>query len=196
MFNELSRHLREFRAAVQQHRYEKTDEGILFPRAHVMVRGLYAHRVNDGPWTEDHNLVPTEGLNYLLDQLLGGGSAAPLYLSLYQGAVTPAANWTAASYPATATEITSGSEGYSEGNRVLWNAAAAAAGAKDNYSNVAAFTIVTASQLTVNGVGQTTVNTKGATTGKLVSAARFSAARLLSNTDVFNVKYQIAMTST
>lgn len=194
--NDLFRHAKEFAAAIRGHHYETVGDGsVFFARQKVFVRGVYGHRVNGGEWTFDPNLIPTEGENFILDSFVSSHSAIPLYLSLYAGAISPAANWTAASYPATASEITSGSEGYSEGVRQTWTAAAAAAAAKDNYSNPAAFTIVTASTLNVNGAALHTVSTKGGTTGALISATRFGTVRTFANTDVFNVKYQLAATS-
>ena len=194
--NDLIKHVEEVAQALRQFRYEVVgDGGVLFPAQHVVARGLYSHRVNKGPWSHDPNLVPDEGLNYLLDQLLGGGAAAPCYLSLYANAISPAANWTAANYNANAVEIISATDGYSEATRQAWTTTAAVTKTKDNYASPAVFTIVATGPLSVNGVGLHTVSTKGAGTGKLVSATRFGSTRTFANTDVFDVKYQLALTS-
>jgi len=192
------KYLREFAQAFRKHKYEPVGDGrVLFPAQHVYASGMYTHRIRGKTdWVSDANLLPTEGLTYMLDSFISSHSAIPLYLSLYAGAVAPAANWTAASYPATATEITSGSEGYSEANRVPWASAAAVTATKDNYASVAVFTIITATSLNVNGVGLHTILTKGATTGALISATRFTTVRVFANTDLFDVKYQLALTST
>lgn len=65
----------------------------------------------------------------------------------------------------------------------------------DNLANKAAFTIATASSLTVNGAALLSESAKGAVTGKLVSATKFAAARTLYNTDVFNLAYRVQLTS-
>lgn len=190
----LIRHAKEFARLLHNRKYEKSQEGIFLPTARVYIRGEYGFRVNNGEWEYQSNLLPTEGLNWLLDNFVAAGGVAA-YLSLYAGAISPVAGWTATSYPATATEITSGSEGYTESTRVAWGPAAAASAQKDNYSTPSAFTIATATTLTVNGVGLHTVSTKGGTTGKLLSATRFGSARSFSNTDEFDVKYRLALTS-
>jgi hypothetical protein len=188
------RHAREFQKALGNHQYEVSPAGILFPEAKVYVKGLYSFRTNDGPWEDQENLIPTEGLNAMLNNYNAATGVAG-YVSLYAGAISPTSAWTAASYPATANEITSGSEGYTESTRVLWNAATASAASKDNYASVAVFTIITATTLTVNGIGLHTVSTKGGTTGVLMSATRFNAPKTFSNTDEFDVKYRLSLTS-
>lgn len=198
MMNELFRHAKEFAAAIRGHRFDVVGDGrILFPEQKVFASGRYYHRIRgqEDDWRSDPNLLPTEGLNYILDSFVSSHSAITLYLALYAGAISPAANWTASGFSGTASEITSGSEGYSESTRVTWTAAAAASATKDNYSNVAAFTIVTATSLNVNGVGLLTVSTKGSGSGALISATRFGTQRVFANTDIFDVKYQLALTS-
>jgi hypothetical protein len=171
---------------------------LFLPDAKIFVRGLYSHRrrTRHGAeaWIDSPNLLPTEGINTMLDNL-NGATGAAAYISLYASAISPAANWLASTYVATATEITSGSEGYTEGTRQLWNAAAAASGSKDNYAVPAVFTIITAGTLNVNGIGLHTVSTKGAGTGKLLSATRFGSQRSFSNTDEFDIKYRLTITS-
>ncbi len=193
-----ARHAPEFSRALRSNQYEVSPKGLFIPSAKITVAGLYSdrRRTKDGfgPWVDTPNLLPTEGINWLLDALNAANGVA-LYISLYASAISPAANWTAASYPATAAEITSGSEGYTEGTRQLWSAAAAASGSKDNYASPAVFTIITATTLSVNGVGLHTVSTKGATTGKLVSSTRFGSTRTFSNTDEFDIKYRLTITS-
>jgi hypothetical protein len=58
------------------------------------------------------------------------------------------------------------------------------------------FSIVTAGTLFVNGIGLHTNSGKGNGTGKLFSATRFSSERSFSNTDEFDVKYRLTITST
>jgi len=93
-------------------------------------------------------------------------------------------------------EITSSTEGYTEATRPVWVPTAPTTPLIDNLANKAAFTIATASSLTVNGAAMTSDAAKGAVTGKLISAAKFTAARTLFNTDVFNLAYRVQLTST
>jgi hypothetical protein len=191
---DLVRHSREFRRNVANHKYEQTEQGIYFPTAKALLRGTYAHKVNDEDWIEDHNLIPDEGLNYVLGVACTGVTQITTwYMALYANAYTPTAALTAALFPATAGEITSGSEGYSEANRVTWvpDAIDTVNTEVINDGTPAAFTIVTASSLAVNGAALLSVNTKGSTAGTLLSAGRFAAQRNLSDTDSFNVKYKI-----
>lgn len=191
---DLVRHSREFRRNVANHNYEQTDEGVYFPSANALIRGTYAHQVNDEPWVEDHNLIPDEGLNYVLGAAITNGAAiGTWYMALYSNAYTPTNALTAALFPATAGEITSATEGYDEANRVTWvpDAIDTVNTEVINDTTPAAFTIATASSLAVNGAALLSVNTKGSTSGTLLSAGRFAAQRNLSDTDTFNVKYKI-----
>ena len=195
--NDLFKHAKEFAAAFRKHKYEVVGNGtLLFPAQKVLARGLYTHRIrNKTDWETSPNLLPTEGLNFMLDSFVSSHAAIPLYMSLYTGGISPAANWTQVSYHGLAAESGGSPDGYSESVRQTWTAAAATAGTKDNYSSPAAFTIVTASAYNVNGASLHTVNTKQGTSGALISSTRFNAVRTFATTDVFDVKYQLALTS-
>jgi hypothetical protein len=196
--NDLQKHAGEFVAALASHKYERTgdERGLYFPKAKAFISGMYIHDVNGKDERIDPNLLPDEGLMYLLTVGLYNGTKLPTwYLALYAANYTPLANLTAASFPATANEITSNTEGYTEATRPVWTPSAPSANSIDNLTNKAAFTIATASSLTVNGAALISEQTKGAVTGKLVSATKFSAARTLYNTDVFNLAYRVQLTS-
>jgi hypothetical protein len=79
---------------------------------------------------------------------------------------------------------------------VTWVPGTAAAAAVNNNSSAASFTIATATTLVVNGVGMLSTAAKGDATGKLLSAARLPSARSFANTDSYDVKYGITLTST
>jgi hypothetical protein len=196
--NELFRHAREFKRYLTNHQFERMpDGGVLFPRAAAIARGVYVHGVNGRDWQEDANLLPDEGLNHMLDVTLNSGTQITTwYFALYSGAVSPAANWNAAGFAATATEITSSNPGYSETTRQLWVGANASSDSTNNLSNKAVFTIaVSSGTLTVNGCGMLSASTKGSTSGKLVSASRFGATRTLSDGDLFNLGYTLTLSS-
>ncbi len=191
------RHLNELRRYVQNHQYEKGEGEIYFPKAKASVAGIWTHWITgqESDIRYDHNILPDEGLNYILDIVMLGNPTAPtdFFVMLHSGTGTPTAAITAANYDATVSEITSASEGYSEANRVTWvgDAVDVANTEITNAAAPATFTIVTASSLAVNGAGLTTISTKGSTSGKLMSAGKFSATRNLANTDEFKLKYKV-----
>lgn len=194
------KHAREFKRYLRNFQYELTSGGIFFPKAHAYGRGVYEHWVTgyESELAFDHNIIPDEGLNHFLNVVLKGPSGAGTqitswYLMLHSGSGTPTAALTAANYNATLSEITSGSEGYSESTRVQWVGDAVDTVNTEvvNDTTAATFTIVTASSLAVNGAGLTSVSTKGSTSGVLLSAGKFGATRNLSNTDEFNLKYKV-----
>lgn len=195
MFNsELKRHAKEVLRNLLHFNYEKTDQGLYFPTMRAQATGMYVHDVNGMDERCDPNLVTDQGLTYLLGAGLGNTSKITAwYLALFGGAVNPAANWTAANFAATASEIVSGTEGYGEPTRPVFTPGVAAANAIDNVAAKAAFTIATAAQLNVTGAGLLSDNVKGSTSGVLVSATRFASARVLSNTDVFNLGYRVQL---
>lgn len=198
MENSLKKHAGEFAKALAANKYERTgdERGLYFPKAKAFISGLYIHDVNGQDERQDPNLLPDEGLMYLLTVGLYNGTKLPTWnLALYAANYTPLANLTAASFPATASEITSNTEGYTEATRPIWTPSAPSANMIDNLANKAAFTIATASSLTVNGAALLSESAKGAVTGKLVSATKFTAARTLYNTDVFNLAYRVQLTS-
>jgi hypothetical protein len=198
MHSVFGRHSREFQRALDQHKWEQHANGILFPAQHALAAGEYiiTNRKTGELIERVQNLLPTEGLAFLLN-LLGNHAAIPsaLYIALHANTTTPLAAHVALTYTATFAEIVSGSEGYTQANRVAWVSATATVGAIHNNASPAVFTIITASTLTVNGVAMLTAQAKGATTGTAISIAKFSASRTFSNTDEFDVKYQLGLTS-
>ena len=193
---DLVRHIREFRRYVANGQYERSPDGILFPKASARMGGMYSHWINDDLSTmcHDHNLIPDEGLNHTLDVIMVSGTQiTSWYMALYANAYTPTASLTAANFAATASEITSASEGYTEANRVTWvgDAVDTVNTEVTNTATPAAFTIATASTLAVNGAALLSIQTKGSTSGTLISAGRYAATRNLSDTDTFNCRYKV-----
>lgn len=204
----LIKHRGEFQRALANHKYEQTDEGVLFPEQKVTARGFYVHDVNGQDVRMDANLLVNEGLAHMLDVTFRGSGeetqVSPWYFALFSGNVTPQATWTAANFTSNTTEITSGTEGYSESTRVAFvevDATKSGTGTTgtaytNNTASKAAFTIATTTSVTVWGAGLLSSNTKGGTSGILMSVAKFSAARTLYNTDVLNLGYTVTLTST
>ncbi len=177
--------------------FDATPNGLLLPKSGIVAAGLFSEFVN-GEHVGDHkNLVVDEGFVAILNTYFGAtAKAASFHVALFAGAVTPAANWTAVSFPATASEITSGVEGYSQSTRPAFTPAAATTPVLDNYAAKAAFTIVTGSILNVNGAAILTSNVKGGTGGVLVAASRYGATRQLQNADAYEVGYRFTFSST
>ena len=182
--------------ALAQGDFQITEDGILFPHQGILAKGEYFGRVNGAEWEkEGDNLITTEGLALLLNVALGAtAKPAGYYLALFSGSATPAANWTAASFAATANEITSMSEGYTAATRPVWTPGVATAGSIDNMAAVASVTIATASSLNVTGAALLTNSTRGGTTGALISASKYAAARTFQNGDTYEIGYRLNLT--
>lgn len=177
--------------------FDETEEGIFFPKHGFMLSGEYMDRVNGGEPTFTKNLIPKEALVHVLNVAIGSkAKPAGSYLALFNGAAAPADNWTAANFAATANEIVSLTEGYTNATRPEFIPTNAENDKFiDNFSNVARVTIATTSQLNVTGVALLTNNQRGGTTGVLLSATKYPATRVFQNGDVFDIGYRITATS-
>ena len=189
-----ARHAKDIKRFIAKDDYELTEGGILVHGC-ILAKGEYFESVNGQDERVHHNLIPTEGINLILDVALGSvAKPASFYLAPYAGTETPAAGWTAANYASTASEITSTTEGWAGASRPSWTPAAASAGAIDNLASKASFTIICTTSLSINGAGLLTNNTRGSTSGSLVSASRFGATRVVYNGDVWDCGYRVTLT--
>ncbi|MCW8037952.1 hypothetical protein [Acinetobacter entericus] len=177
--------------------FDMTEDGIYFPNHGIVASGIYIDRTNGGEWEQTSNLVTKEGRIAALDTYFGTKvKPSGLYLALFNGAAAPAANWTAANFAATAGEIVSLTEGFNSATRPAYTPADATDQEYiDNFSSVARITIVTSNELTVTGAAVLTSSARGGTTGVLVSAAKFAAARTFQNGDIYELGYRISFTS-
>ena len=176
--------------------YQMTEQGIYFPKQGILAQGEYFDRINGGEWQTTHNLVVNEGLAHLLNVAMGTtAKPAGYYLALFSGATAPAANWTAANFPAVAAEIVSLTEGYTSATRPQWTPQNTSTNSIDNFNAVAKVTIATSSQLTVTGAAMLTNSTKGGTTGTLISASKYTAARVFQNGDEYEIGYRLSFTA-
>lgn len=149
-------------------------------RPNGRVRWFVAHK----------NLVVNVGLDYFLDVALGLNSQAQIsswYVGL-KGSGTPAAADTMSSH-ASWSEITD----YSESTRPQWQGARSSGETASNSANKAQFTM--SASTTVYGAFLTSDNTKGGTSGTLLSAGDFSSSKALSANDVLNVQYDVQASS-
>ena len=185
----------ELALALDREQYDLTDEGVYFPRQGVLAAGEYFDRINGGEWQRTKNLIPTEGLAHILNVAMGStAKPAGYFLALFSGAAAPAANWTAASFAAAASEIVSLTEGYTSATRPAWTPTNTSTGSIDNMASVASVTIATSSQLNVTGAAMLTNRTRGGTTGVLVSATKYAAARVFQSGDTYEVGYRLSLT--
>ena len=128
------------------------------------------------------NLMPTEGLNHMLNtELKGGAQVSSWYMGLFSGNYTPLAGDTAATFPGSATE----SSAYDEATRELLVFGTVAAGAVDNSAARAEFTMN--ATVTIYGGFIASASAKGATSGVLLSAVKFASPKALADDEVLRV---------
>ena len=179
-------------------RFDITPEGLFLPRLGAIAAGEYFGRVNGGAWTkEGDNLIVTEGFAHMLNSTFDPGTAKATghYLAIFSGGTAPAANWTAASFAAVASEITSMTEGHTGATRPAWTPAKTTTGSIDNMAAAASLTIATAGTLNVTGAALLTSNQKGGTTGVLVSASLYPVPRTFQSGDVYDLGYRLNLTT-
>ena len=182
-------------AAVSANDYTTNDDGSITTGGGITAKGEYFDRKNNEEWQRTENLIPTEGLAYILNVALGTTpKPAGYYLALFSAAAQPAANWTAASFATTASEIVSSTEGYSSATRPTWTPANTATNSIDNMTAVAKVTMKTASSLTVQGAAMLTSSAKGGTTGALISASKYATPRVFQDGDTYEIGYRISLT--
>lgn len=165
------------RREIVNRRYELTDDGqILLPRAKILLGGVFEHEViRDGKSLgvyRDRNIVVNEGLNHILGVVFNQATqVATWYVGIFEGNYTPLATDTAANITANSTESTA----YDEATRVAWVEAAPSGQSITNSASKATFTMNATK--TVYGAFLVSASAKSATTGTLVAASKFAAAR-------------------
>lgn len=186
---------KELEKSLRDEVYDLTEEGIFFPRQGIRATGEYFDRINGGEWMRTRNLIVDEGLAKLLNISLGNQpKPAGYYLALFSGSASPAPNWTAANFATVASEIVSMTEGYTSPTRPEWVPDDTSSNSIDNMNGVARLTIATTSQLNVTGAALLTSNVRGGTTGTLISATKYAAARVFQDGDTYDVGYRLSLT--
>ncbi|MES2247583.1 MAG: hypothetical protein V4645_09890 [Pseudomonadota bacterium] len=121
-----------------------------------------------------HNLMPDEGRDHGTGVIFKGAQQVlTWYIGLYEGNYTPQPDAKASTIAALAAECTT----YSSAQRVAFVPGAVANGSVDNGANKAEF-VMTAAK-TVYGGFIVSASPKGATTGVLISAVRFTSPKVL-----------------
>jgi hypothetical protein len=132
-------------------------------------------------WDVD-NIIPTEGINYLLGSSLAGSTAYPTwYLGLFEGNYTPVATDIAATFATLALE----SSAYALTTRTPWVPGGVSGGSVTNTLSVAAFTMNATK--TIYGAFMVPVSAKNALSGVLLSAARFPSPKSVVANDIIQV---------
>lgn len=122
--------------------------------------------------SEDHNLLPVEGINHMLAaEFLGGAQVSTWYLGVYTNDYAPQSTDTMATFPGLAGEATA----YSATTRVALVFGSPTGGLIDNSASKAELTFT--SNTTVRGGFISSNSTKGSTSGVLASAVRFSSPK-------------------
>lgn len=183
-FSNFNKHANEVFQRLRGHKYEVADAGALYiPEMHVTVGGAMAtaHRPLGGafgPWEVSHNLVPTEGLIYMVGAACAGvAQITQFYIAAFAGNVTPAAGWTGANFASDATEFTA----YTAATRLPWTVTApVSTPTVDNGAAIAAATMTFSAGGPYNlyGAGVLSAAAKSATANKLLMAVRFTTPRL------------------
>lgn len=136
---------------------------------------------------EDFNVVTDEGLNYLLNAgVTGGSQILTWYVSIFESNYTPVGTETGATLSGLLTECTS----YDEATRPEFDCITAVAQTTHNTASRATFTI--SATKTVYGAVLSSGNTKGVYTGSTVLAlAKFGTARSVVDNDILLVSYTL-----
>jgi hypothetical protein len=137
-----------------------------------------------------HNLLPVEGINYLVTAgMKGGTQITTFYIGLFEGNYVPQAADTAAGFPGLATECTT----YDEITRPEWAEGSVVSGAVNNTTSRAEFT--SNALKTIYGGFMSSNPTKGAASGVLLSVVRFSSPKTFEPGTVLRVTAGFTMTS-
>ena len=185
------KHRMEFLRALRANKYEETVAGIYFPSAKLAIGGHFETAVNGCDIQIDPNIIPTEGLQYIIGAALGGVTPSTgFYLAPFSGNVTPTSALTAATFSTTLTEFIQ----YTVTSRLQWVAGAPVSGAISNSASPAAFTMATGvANQTLYGAGLLTSSVQNGTTGSCVAATLFSFPRTgLNAGDVLTVQYTLS----
>lgn len=129
---------------------------------------------------EQKNLMPIEGINHMLNVLVGGAQFPSWYIGLYGNAYTPQPSDKMLTFPGLAGELTA----YT-GDRVAFTPNTVSGGTLTNIGNEAEFTF--SSGVVVHGGFMGSHSTKGSSAGVLLSAVRLPSPRNFLAGDVISV---------
>lgn len=174
--------------------FKRSAGGVMMPANEMIVGGVFdVEHVRDGLVIDKFkcpNLVTNQGLNHILDVVFAGATQiGTWYLGLFEGNYTPVATVDASTITAASTECVA----YDETTRREYQEAAASAQAVTNVANKAVFTFNATK--TIYGAFLASNSSKSATTGTLMSAARFATAKSVVDDDQLLLTYTFSATS-
>lgn len=174
--------------------FERTESGILLPDNKLAVGGrFFVEHVRQGETIDEFftdNLVVNEGLDHILNTVFHGGTpVGTWYLGLFEANYTPIATVTAATITSASTECTT----YDESTRQAYDEAASSGQSITNSASKATFTINATK--TIYGAFLVSASAKSATTGVLMSAARFASSKSVVDDDQLLLTYTFAASS-
>lgn len=182
----------EFARALRNFHYERSPNGLYFPKQKILFGGIFHVSQDGGPWVASHNTVALEGLDATLTCYYNN-TAAPtaFYIAPFSNNTTPSSSLTAATFASTQGEYT----GYTQATRVAWTPNGASSGQTVSNSNSPAQFTIGSSAATVTGAGLiATASGKGATTGVLSAAALFGSANSLNPGSTLSIQYSLSAT--
>lgn len=137
------------------------------------------------------NIVVEEGRDYIIGaSLVNGTRHSFFYVAIFGADVTPSNSWTAATFPASASEVTN----YVSATRPAWNPTSPSGGETDSYQNKVSFESQ-ADGLLVRGAALLSSDVKGGTGGVLIGATRFTNAKPLDTGEILDVGYLFRLTA-
>ncbi|MDR3158998.1 MAG: hypothetical protein LBU11_08350 [Zoogloeaceae bacterium] len=164
---------------------ETSRAGFCYRLEHFAANGERLHRLRS------QNLMPEVGMNYVVGAAFGGQSpASAWYIGLFSGGYTPYPPDTMASFPLNAQEFTQ----YAGNTRVPFTPRPPEAGGIDNAANRAEFVFTGDGEIKGGFIASS--SGKGATSGILVSAVRFSSPILVHPEETLRVLAGFALVST
>lgn len=157
----------------------------------MKIRGQWrAHAVcADGTeWVEEwDNLVVNQGLNYLLNTGLGGGTQSTTwFIGLTHEGATPAAGDTMGAHAGWTENVS-----YSQASRLTYTPGTASMLSMSNAASIATFFI--SANTSFRGAFLTTSPTKSGTTGTLYAVGNFSQLRSLASNDSLGITAKFTM---
>lgn len=174
--------------------FKRTNGGILMPIAALAVGGRFTiDHFRKGELIDSEecaNLVTNEGLDHILNAVFhGSAQITTWYLGLFEANYTPVATLTAATVTAASTESTA----YDETTRQDYVEAASSGQSVTNSANKATFTMNATK--TIYGAFLVSASAKSATSGTLMSAARFGSSKAVVDDDQLLLTYTFAVSS-
>ena len=156
----------------------------------------YSH-IRDGKiidqW-EQPNIVVDEGLNYMLDAALSGGSVLTAwYVGLFKNNYTPISTNVMATFPGAGVANEADAE-LTNTTRPIWTDAGASAKVITNTASPAVITF--ASDIPIYGAFLSSSSVQSGTSGVLLAASKFSAVRNMLTADQLSIVYSLTISST